>query len=67
MFIEDNAQVHRVSHYLEFETLVSVELPSLSPDLNPTDHVWNMQRRRLHSFLEVFLKKECLFYMSEHN
>ncbi|KAH3859682.1 hypothetical protein DPMN_102502 [Dreissena polymorpha] len=28
--------------YLQAETIVSMELPARSPDLNPKEHVWDM-------------------------
>jgi hypothetical protein len=42
--MDDNARPHRacvVTDYLENETIERMHLPSLLPNLNPTEHAWD--------------------------
>jgi transposase len=45
ILMDDNARPHRarvVEQYLEQETIVYMDWPARSPNLNPIEHVWNM-------------------------
>jgi hypothetical protein len=46
MFMDDNARPHRariVQHFLQQEAV-----PAMSPDMNPTEHVWNFIGRKIN-------------------
>ena len=46
------ARPHRSSAviaYLQREAVTSVPWPAMSPDVNPTEHIWDMLGRRIHA------------------
>ncbi|GFV45859.1 transposable element Tc1 transposase [Trichonephila clavipes] len=50
LFMDDNARPHRtniVDEYLQSEDITHMDWPAYSPDLNPTEHVWDMLGRRI--------------------
>lgn len=52
LFMHDNARPHTagiVREYLHQVNVPQIEWPSLSPDMNPIEHVWDMLGRRIRS------------------
>ncbi|GFV69189.1 transposable element Tcb2 transposase [Trichonephila clavipes] len=50
MFMDDNAPCHRsvlFDDFLETENIQRMSWPANSPDLNPTDYVWDMHGRQI--------------------
>ena len=52
ILMDDNAPPHRariIDQYLEDETIIRMDWPAPSPDLNPIEHVWDMLQRGIAS------------------
>lgn len=52
ILMDDNAPAHRariVDEYLQQETIVRLEWPARSPDLNPIEHCWDMLQAAVRS------------------
>ena len=52
ILMDDNARAHTASitnQYLEQATIVRMELPARSPDLNPIEHAWDMLQTAVSS------------------
>ncbi|GFU41551.1 transposable element Tcb2 transposase [Trichonephila clavipes] len=52
LFMDDNAPCHRTvtaEQILESEDIERMDWPARSPDLNPTEHVWDFLGRRLEA------------------
>ena len=52
ILMDDNAHAHRariIDHYLEKATIVRMERPARSPDLNPIEHAWDMLQTAVSS------------------
>ena len=52
MYVDDNARPHRsraVTSYLQSEAVTSVPWPTMSPDLNPIEQIWDMLGRRIQA------------------
>ena len=50
ILMDDNAPPHRariVRDYLEQQTIVRMDWPARSPDLNPIEHCWDMLQRAI--------------------
>jgi transposase len=53
VYMDDNARPHRaraVTAYLQSEAVTYVPWTATSPDLNPTEHTWNMLGRHIHAW-----------------
>ena len=51
VFMDDNARPHRariVKDYLQQEAIDVIPWPSLSPDMNPIEHVWDQIGRNIN-------------------
>jgi transposase len=52
VYVDDNARPHRsraVTSYLQSEAVTSVPWPTMSPDLNPIEPIWDMLGRRIQA------------------
>ena len=52
ILMDDNARAHRAritDQYLEQATIVHMERPARSPDLNPIEHAWDMLQTAVSS------------------
>ena len=52
ILMDDNARAHRAcitDQYLEQATVVGMERPARSPDLNPIEHAWDMLQTAVSS------------------
>ena len=51
MFMDDNARPHRdriVQHILQQEAVQTMPWPAMSPDMNPIEHVWDFNGRKIN-------------------
>ena len=52
VYMDDNARPHRsraVTAYFQSEAVTYVPWSAMSPDLNPTEHIWDMLGRRIQA------------------
>jgi transposase len=51
MFMDDNARPHRariVQYFLQQETVQTIIWPSMSPEMNPIEHVWDFIGQKIN-------------------
>jgi transposase len=59
MFMDDNARPHRaqiVQHFLQQEAVQTIPWPTMSPDMNPIEHVWDFIGRKISITVECVVK-----------
>ena len=52
ILMDDNARAHRAhitNRYIEEATVVRMDWPARSPDLNPIEHAWDMLQKAISS------------------
>ena len=52
VYMDDNNRPHRsraVTAYLQSEAVTSISWPTMSPDLNPIEYIWDMLGRRIQA------------------
>jgi transposase len=71
--MDDNARLHRsraVTAYLQSESVTCVPWPAMRPDLNPTEHIWNILGRRMHDReppVQNIRQLEALYDLKSYN
>jgi transposase len=51
MFMDDNARPHRariLQHFVEQEAVQTIPWPAMSPDMNPREHLWDFNGRKIN-------------------
>ena len=67
ILMDDNARPHRdcvVNDYLRTETIESMDWSSLSPDLNPIEHAWDMFQRTVSARQNLSTNRQELIHVT---